>query len=145
MPTDQPVVVTIGREHFETHVRADRHEITADEPAAAGGTDLGASPYQLLLGALGACKAITLRMYADRKDWSLDQVVIALRHERRHAEDCEHCESESAMIDHIDVELQLIGDLTLTQRERLAEIADRCPVHRTLSGTIRIGTTVVDE
>ncbi len=145
MASDDPVVVSIGKDHYETHVRAARHEITADEPASVGGTDKGLNPYQLLLASIGTCKAITLRMYADRKSWDLEQVAIALRHERRHAEDCEHCDDSPAMIEVIDIELQLLGDLTATQRERLAEIADRCPVHRTLSGDLRFETSVIEE
>ena len=83
MASDDPVIVSIGRDHYQTHVRIARHEITADEPASVGGTDSGANPYQLLLASIGACKAITLRMYADRKGWDLDQVAIAMRYERR--------------------------------------------------------------
>ena len=108
---DEPVVVSIGRDHYETHVRAGRHELAADEPASVGGTDKGVNPYQLLLASIGTCKAITLRMYADRKGWDLEQVAIALRHERRHAEDCEHCADSPALIDVIDVELQFLGEL----------------------------------
>ena len=142
---DEPVVVSIGRDHYETHVRAGRLELTADEPVSVGGTDKGVNPYQLLLASLGSCKAITLRMYADRKGWDLEQVAIALRHERRHAEDCEHCEDSPTLIDVIDVELQFLGELTATQRFRLGEIADRCPVHRTLMGSLQIESTVIDE
>ncbi len=145
MASDDPVIVSIGRDHYQTHVRIARHEITADEPAGVGGTDTGPNPYQLLLASIGTCKAITLRMYADRKGWDLDQVAIAMRYERRHAEDCAHCDDSPAMIEHIDAELQLLGDLTATQRERLAEIADRCPVHRTLTGNLRIQTFLIEE
>ncbi len=145
MASDDPVVVSIGRDHYQTHVRIARHEITADEPASVGGTDTGPNPYQLLLASIGTCKAITLRMYADRKGWDLDQVAIAMRYERRHGEDCAHCDDSPAMIEHIDAELQLLGDLTATQRERLAEIADRCPVHRTLTGNLRIQTFLIEE
>ena len=142
---DAPVIVTIDRDHYQTHVRAGVHEMVADEPSSLGGTDTGPNPYQLLLASVGTCKAITLRMYADRKGWHLDQVAIALRHERRDADDCDHCPDSPALIDVIDVEIQLSGDLTLMQRERLTEIADRCPVHRTLTGDLRIETTLIEE
>ncbi len=145
MSHDDPVIVTIDRDHYQTHVLAGRHEVIADEPASVGGTDTGPTPYQLFLAGLGACKAITLRMYADRKGWPLDKVAIALRHQRIHATDCEHCDDAPALIDLIDVELELIGDLSLTQRRRLAEIADRCPVHRTLTGDLRIKTTIIED
>ena len=108
------------------------------------GADAGPSPYQLLLSGLGACKAMTVRMYADRKGWDLDEVHVALRHERRHADDCVDCESDSTRITHIDTEIQFTGDLTGEQRERLREIAGRCPVEKTITGDLRVVTRLVE-
>lgn len=139
------VIVSIGRERYQTKVLAGGHELVVDEPADAGGGDRGPTPYGLLLGALGSCKAITARMYADRKGWDLREVVLTLRHERRHDEDCQRVEGDDCRLTHVEVEMQLVGDLSDDQRRRLHEIADRCPVHRTLSGEIAIATALVDE
>ena len=130
----------IGGEGYRTSLRTGVHTWLADEPTSAGGGDEGPTPYDLLLAALGACKAITLRMYADRKELPLDGVELELRHDRIHAEDCADCESAQGQVDEIRVDLALRGDLDASQRDRLAEIADRCPVHRTLSTETRIRT-----
>jgi len=131
----EPGVVEVaesGLGKFTQTVRAGRHESAADEPADAGGDDLGPDPYDLLLAALGACTSMTLRMYAGHKGLPLEHVGVRLRQSRIHAEDCENCETETGMVDRIDVELDLRGDLTDAQRARMVEIAHRCPVHRTL-------------
>ncbi len=112
------------------------HRWLADEPAKLGGRDLGPNPYELLLSALGACTSITLRMYANRKGLDLKGVEVRLRHGRIHAEDCAECEKESGMIDRIDKVLRFEGDLTEAQRQRLLEIAELCPVNRTLHNEI---------
>jgi len=119
-----------------------RHAMIADEPKSYGGDDRGPSPYELLLMSLGSCTTMTLRMYADRKEWPLERVTADLRHEKIHAEDCEHCETETGKIDRIDRRLTLEGPLDDAQRGRLLEIADRCPVHRTLHGEIDVRTTL---
>ncbi len=138
------VVVTIGTTPYRTEILAGGHALVADEPASLGGADEGPGPYELLLASLGACKAITLRMYADRKGWALERVAVSLRHSRRHADDCERCDESEPRLEHIDVELQLVGDLDDAQRARLAEIADRCPVHRTIMSDLRIVTSLVE-
>lgn len=122
------------------HITVGSHHLVADEPAPLG-TDRGPNPYDLLLAALGACTAMTLRLYAQRKRWSLADVTVSLRHSRIHAEDCAHCETRTGMLDRIDRVIQLDGDLDDAQRARLLEIADRCPVHRTLRSEIVIDTT----
>ncbi len=119
---------------FATKVFTSTHELAADEPETVnGGTDTGPSPYDLLLASLGSCTTMTLRMYADRKGWPLEGVSLTLEHRRVHAKDCDECESGEGLVDAIDKELVLLGPLTGEQRQRLLEIADRCPVHRTLT------------
>lgn len=122
-------------------ITAGGHRLTADEPESVGGTDTGPTPYDFLLTALGTCTNMTLRMYADRKDWPLRGVASRLTHQRIHAKDCEDCTSEAGHVAEIRRELLLEGDeLDDAQRARLLEIADRCPVHRTLSSEIKIRT-----
>lgn len=123
-----------------------RHEFVADEPESVGGEDAGPNPYDLLLGALAACKVMTAQMYARRKAWPLDEVTVRLDTHKVHARDCDECDSDpNARVDIIEVDIALKGDLTAEQRERIKEIADRCPVHRTLTSETRIHTTLVDE
>lgn len=117
---------------------AGTHAYYADEPENADGDDLGPSPYELLLWALGACTSMTVLMYARRKGWPLRDVTVHLNHDRVHAADCEDCEQPAARMDRIEREITLVGDLTGEQRARLLEIAARCPVHRTLTGQIEI-------
>jgi putative redox protein len=123
---------------------AGRHRLSADEPTSQGGTDSGPNPYDLLLAALGACKAITVTMYARRKEWPLESITVRLRHERIHSDDCESCESKDVLLDRIDCEVELSGSLTAEQRGRLVEIANRCPVHRTLTSEIEIRTRLAE-
>jgi putative redox protein len=134
------VVVAGDAAGFAQRVRAGAHELLADEPTAVGGTDSGPNPYDLLLAALGACTSITLGMYARRKQWPLQAVTVRLRHSRVHAADCESCETKVGMLDVVDRELELTGPLDEEQRSRLLEIANKCPVHRTLTSEIHIRT-----
>ncbi|MFO7931273.1 MAG: alpha/beta fold hydrolase [Thermodesulfobacteriota bacterium] len=138
------VVVRTGRSGYMTDIKVNGHGLLADEPQSAGGTNAGPTPYGYLVAGLGACKAITLRMYADRKKWPLDGIRIGLKHRKIHADDCSDCETRKGYFDHITAELSLEGDLEAEQRRRLTEIADRCPVHRTLTSEIRIQTTLKD-
>lgn len=138
------VVVRTGREHYYTEVVASGHRLTVDEPASVGGTDRGGTPYDLLLGALGSCTSITLRMYADRKSWPLEEIVVRLSHAKVHASHCETCETTEGKVDRIEREIELIGDLSGEQQARLLEIADRCPVHRTLHSEILVETRLYD-
>lgn len=137
-------VAEIGREHYLTEIIAGGHTMVADEPARAGGTNEGPSPYDLLLGSLGSCTAITLRMYADRKGWDLDGVRVRLDHGKVHAEDCD-CDAPEDIrtVDVIEREVILEGDLTEEQRQRLFEIANKCPVHRTLEGHIVVRSELI--
>ena len=118
------------------------HEWRADEPAPFG-TDTGPSPYELLLASLGACTSMTLRLYAQRKGLDLQRITVRLRHFRIHAEDCTNCETKVGFLDRIDRQIQLTGNLDDSQKSRLLEIAERCPVHRTLQSEINIQTSLV--
>ncbi len=121
-----------------TEISVNGHTLVADEPKDLGGTDAGPDPYDYLVSALGACTAMTLRMYADRKGWPLESVTVRLEHQKIHARDCENCETENGKLDHIGLDIELEGDLEEGQREKLLEIAEKCPVHRTLVSEIAI-------
>ncbi|NUP46096.1 MAG: OsmC family protein [Catenulispora sp.] len=137
------VRVTEAGGRYRQDVTAGSHRFQVDEPAPLG-ADSGPNPYDLLLTALGACTSITLRMYADRKGWPLDGVSVSLHHDRIHAKDCESCETTAGRVDRISRRLQLDGPLlTAEQRARLVEIADMCPVHRTLTGEMVITTELL--
>jgi len=116
------------------------HHLSADEPRDAGGQDVGPNPYELLLSALGACTAMTVRMYAQRKGWPLEAVEVALQHERMHAQDCADCETRDGYLDHITKNISLQGALTADQRQRLIEISERCPVQKTLQHEVHVET-----
>jgi len=141
--SDWQVQARIGSRGFTTDMVASGHRLIADEPAAAGGAEIGPTPYDYLLAALGACTAMTLRMYADRKKWSLEGVTVDLKHQRIHAEDCRECETSRGYVDRIERGLELAGELSADQRKRLLEIADRCPVHRTLGSEIDIVSRLI--
>jgi len=134
------IVTETGSGTFTRQITAGRHELVADEPAPIG-DDAGPTPYDLLLSAVGACTSMTVRMYADRKGWPLKSIRVTLRHKRIHARDCAECETTKGFIDHIDLDIELAGDLDDAQRERLLQIAERCPVHQTLTSEINIATT----
>jgi putative redox protein len=139
------VVVTEVGGGLAQEIRAGRHVLRSDEPVSSGGTDTGPDPYALLLAALGSCTSMTLRLYARKKAWPLEGVSVALSHERIHEKDCEDCETKAdARISRITREITLTGALSPEQRARLLEIAERCPVHRTLGGTIRMVTALAD-
>ncbi len=125
---------------FAETVRVGTHVLSADEPVASGGTNTGPGPYDYVLAGLGACTAMTLRMYARQKNWPLQNVRVWLKHDKIHAQDCADCETKEGKIDQIDRQLVLEGPLSEEQRQRLLQIADRCPVHRTLTSEIKIRT-----
>src|SRR5436305_15316214 len=127
-----------SRDGFQQEIQARGHRFGSDEPVDAGGSDSGPNPYELLLGALGACKAMTVRMYAQRKGWDLQSVTVELEHSRDHAKDCEDCEEKNLRVERIKVWLWFTGALDAAQQERLRQIAGRCPVHQTLTGRLEI-------
>ena len=139
-PIAGSVVVTERNGSFTHDVFTENHALIADEPTSVGGRDLGMTPYDLLLAALGACTSMTLRMYAKRKGLSLNSVSVTLQHDRIHADDCETCEQQTTKIDRVKRLIKIDGDLTAAQRTRLLEIADMCPVHRTLMNQKQIVT-----
>ncbi len=139
-PEGVVIVEDTGSGDFAEIVRSGQHVLPADEPISVGGTDTGPGPYQYLLAALGACTAMTLRMYARQKKWPLEKVTVRLSHAKIHAVDCAECEIKEGKVDRIQRTLDLDGPLDDTQRQRLLEIADRCPVHRTLVSEIVIQT-----
>lgn len=133
-----------GDGKFANLVRAGRHSLPADEPEKLGGGDSGMSPYDFLLASLGACTSMTLRMYAQQKNLPLSGVSVRLRQQRVHAEDCADCDSTEGHITEITREIALAGELSDTQRQRLLEIADKCPVHRTLTGEVKVRSRLVE-
>lgn len=141
------VVVRTGPEGFVTEVKAGNHHLLADEPESVGGTDLGPTPYDLLAAALGTCTSMTLRMYADRKKWPLENIIVHVEHEKVHAEECMDCETEgkTGKIDVLRRELELEGPLDEKQLKRLLQIADMCPVHRTLHNDIQVKTILKEQ
>lgn len=138
------VVVTGCATGYTQEVRAGRHRLAADEPESIGGADAGPTPYDFLLVSLGSCTSMTLRMYADRKGWPLDGVRVTLRHSKVHARDCAECTTREGRIDRLERSIEIFGDLDDGQRRRLLEIADKCPVHRTLTGEIEILTELAE-
>jgi uncharacterized OsmC-like protein len=138
---DNRVVVRTGST-LRTEVVANGYTLLADEPIGLGGTNSGPTPYDYLLAALGSCTAMTLRMYADHKKWSLESVTVRLQHQKVYRQDCEECETKDRKIDRIGLELELGGALEESQRRRLLEIAERCPVHRTLESEVLVETAV---
>ena len=129
---------------FQQTVSVGLHSLLADEPVAAGGEDTGLGPYDFVLAGLGACTSMTMRMYADRKSLPLERVTVTLKHSKIHAEDCAECETKEGMLDQIDRTIAMEGALDAEQRKKLMEIADKCPVHRTLTSEIHIVTHAAD-
>jgi putative redox protein len=141
--SDKKIVhIHLGNENYKTVMTAGNHELISDEPEKVGGKDLGPDPYDYLLMSLGSCSVITMRMYADRKEWPVEDIYIEMRHFKDHADDCEDCDDPKARIDKIEKEIIIKGDLSDDQIERLLEISKKCPVHRTLLNEVEIKSTV---
>jgi putative redox protein len=141
---DNHVVARTGAAGFRTEVLANGHGFTSDEPESVGGTNAGPSPYELLAASLAACTSMTLRMYADRKGWPLDAAEVRVDHRKVHCEDCANPDDRRSKIDRFTRSVRVEGDLDDAQRQRLLEIAERCPVHRTLHGDVRVDTSLAD-
>ncbi|HEX6233533.1 MAG TPA: OsmC family protein [Jiangellaceae bacterium] len=138
------VVTDAGDGAYTQRIQVGGHTLLADEPAGVGGDDLGPTPYDLLLSSLGACTSMTVRMYAQRKNWPLRSTTVTLTHSKIHAADCESCETTSGRVDHIVREVRFDGDLDAAQRAKLLEIANKCPVHRTLHSEVIVQTVTVE-
>ena len=136
------VVAEVGFGRYAQVVYDGKHRLTADEPVEAGGLDTGPDPYGLLMAALGACTSITIRMYAARKNWPLRHVAVRLRHGKIHASDCAECDVKEGKVDRIEREIELKGDISDEQRQRLLAIANKCPVHETLTRRNEVVTTL---
>jgi uncharacterized OsmC-like protein len=137
------IVVRGSAAGFAQEIVAGPHRMVADEPVSVGGTDTGPTPYDYLLAALGACTSITVGMYARRKGWPLEEVTVNLRHAKIHASDCAECATKEGMLDRIERDIHFAGSLTNEQRSKLLEIANKCPVHQTLTSEIVIKTRAV--
>ena len=135
------VTVRTGTGMFGSRVEAGRHAWVMDEPEDVGGLDGGPTPYDMLLAALGACTSMTLRLYARREGLPLEDVTVRLRHDRNHARDCDHCTEPGSKLEAIFRTITLAGPLSPEQRAKLMEIADKCPVHRTLTGELHVHTS----
>jgi len=143
LKSDAQVAAKLGGVGFTAEIKAGKHHMLADEGEEIGGDDFGPSPYQYLSIALSACTVMTLQMYARRKKWPLEEVIVHIDHGKRYVDDCSTCEEHTSKLDHFEKKIQLIGDLSQEQINRLLEIADKCPVHRTLHKEIRISTILV--
>ena len=139
------VVVRGDARSFEQKIAVGRHNLVADEPVSAGGSDAGPDPYDYLLSALGVCTSMTVGLYARRHEFPLENITVSLSHSRIHAMDCEECATKEGMLDRIDVEIELTGPLTAEQHAKLMEIAAKCPVHRTLTSEINIRLRAADK
>jgi putative redox protein len=132
----------LGNEGYTTEIIAGQHGFLADESEDLGGQDFGPSPYEILCSSLGACTAMTLQMYARRKKWPLEEVKVHLSYQRSYKDDCEHCDEKDRRLDEFDREIEITGDLDQSQMDRLLEIADKCPVHRTLETSSVVHTSI---
>ncbi len=140
---DDVLVTEAGDGKFAQTINVGRHWLRADEPPSVGGDDSGPSPYQLLSASLGACTSMTMRLYAMRKKWSIDRISVRVHHEKIHAQDCAKCENTEGKVDRMEREIHVEGELTEEQKQRLLEIADKCPVHRTLHSEVVVTSRLV--
>lgn len=139
-PKDNRVLARIGQTLYRSDILANGHHLVADEPRSVGGGNMGPAPYDLLVSGLGACTCMTLRMYADRKKWPVESISVKLKHQKIHADECQSCETQSGKLDQIDLEIDIKGELDKDQKKRMLEIAQKCPVHRTLHSEMRTNT-----
>lgn len=136
------VHIHLGEQNYKTVMTSGNHELISDEPESVGGKDKGPDPYDYLLMSLGSCSVITMRMYAERKGWPVEDIYVEMRHNKAHAEDCEDCDDPKARIDKIEKEITVKGDLSDEQVQRLLEISKKCPVHKTLLNEVAIDSEI---
>ena len=141
--TEPHAIVRGDAKGFVQSVQIGSHQITPDEPVSYGGTDKGPSPYDLILAALGSCTSMTIGLYARKRGWPVDKITVSLWHTKIHAHDCDDCETKEGRIDRIEMEIHLDGPLTDEQRAKLMEVANKCPVHQTLTSEINIKARAV--
>jgi uncharacterized OsmC-like protein/alpha/beta superfamily hydrolase len=144
IPIDNKVIVQTSNQSLTTDIFSGSHHLIADEPVSLGGSDEGPNPYDYLLASLGACTSMTVMMYAKRKDWDLESVKVTLDHSKIHASDCKECETKTGKVDYIERNVEFIGKIDENQKKRLSEIADKCPVHRTLHSEIVVKTIIIE-
>jgi uncharacterized OsmC-like protein len=144
LETDHEVMANLGKSGYTTQIVAGKHHLIADEPIKAGGNDLGPNPYELVSSGLAACTSMTIHMYARRKEWKVENVETHVNYSKKHAQDCEDCENDMAKIDSFDRLISIKGELDDKQIDRLMQIADKCPVHKTLSAKAQINTKLKD-
>jgi putative redox protein len=141
--TSADVMVSGEGSMFEQQIAVGPHRLKSDEPKSVGGSDTGPSPYDFLLAALGSCTSMTVGMYARKKNWPLERVTVWLRHSKIYGADCSECETKEGMLDRIERDVRFEGPLTAEQHSRLLEIANKCPMHRTLTSGINIRTRLL--
>ena len=141
--TEPHAIVYGDAKDFAQRVQIGSHQLTADEPVSFGGTDSGPSPYDLILAALGSCTSMTIGLYARKRTWPVEKIAVSLWHTKIHAKDCDDCETKEGRIDRIEMEIHIDGGLSDEQRAKLMEIAEKCPVHQTLTSEINIKTRTV--
>ena len=141
--TEPHVIVRGDAEGFTQKVQVGSHQLMTDEPVSYGGMDSGPSPYDLILAALGSCTSMTIGLYARKRSWPVDKITVSLWHSKIHAKDCDDCETKEGRIDRIEMEIHLDGSLTDEQRAKLMEVAEKCPVHQTLTHEINIKSRAV--
>ncbi len=142
--TNVKVVETLSGKYTNDITTSGGHHMIADEPKDLGGDDKGATPYDFLLSALGSCKSMTMRMYAEHKGYKLDNIEVHLSHKKIHAKDCKNCESEKGLIDYIETNIKITGNLSEEERLKIFQIAEKCPVHRTIMNEIYIESILAD-
>ncbi|MFY0673266.1 MAG: OsmC family protein [Bacteroidia bacterium] len=141
--TDHQVAAKLGLDGYTTELQVGKHGFVADEPLEVGGNNFGPNPYEFVSSGLAACTAMTMKMYANRKKWKVREIEVHINHDKKHCVDCAESDNQQKKIDHFEREIKIEGDLDAKQVSRLLEIADRCPVHRTLHNEVKVNTVLI--